>query len=471
MRLLLPQPPNPAPSLKSRSLSLRSILLAAALLPFTACGDDTAAPEVPPPDPEPPPVPAEATAWINSNAIPFNGSHLSLPHDDIEFLRDIVGEAKIVSLGENTHGTRDFFEMKARILRFLVEEMGFDAFAIEATWPESNRLDTYVRTGEGDPAVLLSGLYFWTWNTESVLEMIEWIRSHNEAGGDVGFYGFDMQSPGMALHNVLEYFREVDPDRTDEVGALLECLNRFANDPSGRTPDPDYRAQTDDYRAQCGTSLNEARDLLQAGQTTYESVSGEDAFALALRSMRVAIQYHLMISDNQSRDQFMAENTVWLHRRLGLESKMVLWAHNFHVSTQPGAQGWFLRQSYGDAMVVVGFSHELGTFTGVRQRGSSFLGLDKMVLDEVRPLSHEHFLSTATAPRFFLNLRDREAGAANNAWLSSPRLFRTIGCCYDPSTASLYWNGHPVGEWYDVLIHYESTRPTEVLPFRSPDSF
>ena len=73
-----------------------------------------------------------------------------------------------MSLGENTHGTRDFFEMKARILRFLVEEMGFDAFAIEATWPESNRLDAYVRTGEGDPAELLSGLYFWTWNTESV---------------------------------------------------------------------------------------------------------------------------------------------------------------------------------------------------------------------------------------------------------------------------------------------------------------
>lgn len=445
--------------------------LASLLLACAACGGDTTEPFVEPPDPEPPPIPAEATAWIESHAVPFNGSHLSLPHDDIEFVRDLVGDARIVSLGENTHGTRDFFEMKARILRFLVEEMDFDAFAIEATWPESNRLDAYVRTGEGDPAEFLSGLYFWTWNTESVLEMIEWMRSHNEGGGNVGFYGFDMQAPGMALHNVLEYVTEVDAARTDSVAAMLDCLNRFANNPSGRTPDPDYRAQTADYRTSCGVSLNEARNLLLDSQSDYEAISGEDAFALALQSMRVAIQYHLMISDEQSRDESMAENTVWLQRRLGPDARMVLWAHNFHVSTQPGAQGWYLRQTYGDAMVVLGFTHELGTFTGVCQRGSSYLGLDQMILDDVQPLSYEHFLSSASAPRYFLDLRNRDAGTAGAAWLSSQRQFRTIGCCYNPDTPARYWNRLPAAEWFDVLIHYESTRPTTVLPFRYPNSF
>ncbi len=441
------------------------------LIARAACGGDTTEPIVEPPDREPPPVPAEATAWIESNAVPFDGSHLSLPHDDIEFLRGLVGDARIVSLGENTHGTRDFFEMKARILRFVVEEMGFDAFVIEATWPEANRLDAYVRTGEGDPAELLSGLYFWTWNTESVLEMIEWIRSHNEAGGDVGFYGFDMQYPGMALHTVIEYLREVDAEGTDSVAAKLDCLARYANDPSGRTPDPDYRAQTADYRASCAVSLNEVHEHLTDRRGDYEAVAGEDAFALALQSMRVAIQYHLSINGEQSRDQSMAENTVWLQRRLGPEARLVLWAHNFHVSTQPGAQGWFLRQTYGDAMVVLGFTHEHGTFTGVRQSGSSYLGLDQMVLDGVRHLSYEHYLSSASAPRFFLDLRNRSLGAAGAAWLSNPRQFRTIGCCYDPGASARYWNEVPAAEWFDVLIHYETTRPTTVLPFRYPGSF
>ena len=174
---------------------IRSLWLVAVLVLTEGCQEDAAVGTVPqfplpilPPDPVPP--------WLDANVHPFDGSHLSLPHTDLEFFRDIVGEARVVSLGEGTHGTRDFFEMKARILRFLVEEMGFNTFAIEATWPESRRLDHYVRTGEGDPRALLSGLYVWTWNTASVLEMIEWMRAHNEAGGDVGFHGFDMQSPG-----------------------------------------------------------------------------------------------------------------------------------------------------------------------------------------------------------------------------------------------------------------------------------
>lgn len=449
----------------------RRAALATALLSLTSCGSDATTPVEAPADPDPPPVPAEATAWIERNAVPFEGSHLSLPNSDIGFLRDIVGDARVVSLGENTHGTRDFFEMKARILRFLVEEMGFDAFAIEATWPEANRLDDYVRRGEGDPAELLSGLYFWTWNTESVLEMIEWMRSNNEAGGDLGFYGFDMQYPGMALHNVVEYFRAVDPDRANVLAAPLECLVRVANDPSGRFPEVRYADQTADYRATCGTSLGEVRDSLVARRADYEATGGEDAFALAFQSMRVAIQYHLMITGDQSRDQSMAENTVWLHRRLGPESRIVLWAHNFHVSTQPGAQGWYLRSNYGDTMVILGFSHESGTFTGVRQRGSSYFGLDQMVLDAVRPLSYEHHLSTAAAPRYFLDLRNREVGAAGTAWLSNPRLFRTIGCCYNPDSPSGYWNRHPVAEWFDVLIHYEITRPTVVLQSRYPGAF
>src|SRR5512147_1133880 len=113
---------------------------------------------------------AAAGEWLRGAAVPFGQIDPGDKLDDLEPLRQIVGNARIVSLGEATHGTREFFQMKHRILRFLVERMGFTAFAIEATWPEANRLDRYVRTGEGDPAVLLSGLYFWTWNTDEVLQ-------------------------------------------------------------------------------------------------------------------------------------------------------------------------------------------------------------------------------------------------------------------------------------------------------------
>ena len=461
----------PPPRSHRVRLAGRPVVPCAALLCLAACGSDATTPTEAPTDPTPPPIPAEATAWIERNAIPFDGSHLSLPHSDIGFLHDIVGDARIVSLGENTHGTRDFFEMKARILRFLVEEMGFNAFAIEATWPEANRLDAYVRTGEGDAAELLSGLYFWTWNTESVLEMIEWMRMHNEAGGDVGFYGFDMQYPGMALHNVREYIARVDSGQAGAVATRLDCLGRYANDASGRFPAPRYADQSDTYRTNCGNGLNGVHETLLDRQEAYEDASGEDAFAVALQSMRVAIQYHLMIAGEQGRDQSMAENTVWIDRHLGTDTRMVLWAHNFHVSAQPGAQGSFLRGVYGDAMLIVGFSHEAGTFTAVHQRGSSYLGLASHPLRTPNPLSYEHYLSTATDPRYVVDLRNRAAGSTASSWLTGPRGFRAIGCCYDPGAAYRYWSQSPLPEWYDVLIHYESTRPTTVLPFRYPASF
>ena len=421
------------------------------------------------------PVPAEVGVWLDANAHPFDGAHLSLPHDDLEFLRDLVGDARIVALGENTHGARDFFEMKARILRFLVEEMDFDTFAIEATWSEALRLDRYVRTGEGDPARLLAGLYFWTWNTESVLEMIEWMRDHNEAGGDLGFHGVDMQAPGMALHLVREYIGSVAPDRLDFVTGELECLTRFANGPTGRFPDTGYDGETDAYRADCGASLEEVRALLVASRESYETAGGADRYAIALRSLRVAYQYHLQAVGEQYRDESMAENTVWLSERIGPEGRMVLWAHNYHVSAQPGAQGFYQRQAFGDDLVILGFSHEGGRFTAIGQtEGPSgtvrYTRRDSFELDPPVEGSFEAYLAGAAAPRFVLDLR-RPLNEPGNYWLSERRPFRAIGAVYDPDRPERFWEDTPLSEWYDAIIHFESTRPTAVLPFRPPSTW
>jgi len=343
---------------------MRRALIAAALMLGLGCEDSSVTPVPPLPDPPP----NLTGAWLDANTHPFSGPHLSLPHAELEFLRDLVGDARIVALGEATHGTRDFFEMKARVLRYLVEEMGFNTFAIEATWPESRRLDHYVRTGEGDAHKLLVGLYFWTWRTESVLEMIEWMREHNEAGGDIGFHGFDMQFPGMALHNVREYVQKVDPEALNQVSGNLECLDEYANDYRGRRQRFDYGDQPESFQAECAASFDEARESLLANREEYEDSAGEDAFEVALQSLRVALQFQLMITGGQSRDESMAENTEWISRRIGPEGRMVLWAHNSHISNQLGRQGSFLRETFGDDMVIVGFSHEMGRVTARQLR-------------------------------------------------------------------------------------------------------
>ncbi len=451
---------------KNLPVLTRALCVVAVLVLTEGCQEDApvgTAPQLPLPTLPPDPVPA----WLDANVHPFDGTHLSLPHTDLGFFRDIAGDARVVSLGENTHGTRDFFEMKARILRFLVEEMGFNTFAIEATWPESRRLDHYVRTGEGDPRTLLSGLYFWTWNTESVLEMIEWMRGHNEAGGDVGFHGFDMQSPGMALHNVREYVDEVDPENLDMVATQLNCLTTHANGPDGSGGG--YAQRSANYHDTCGTSMERTREFLLERRREYEAVAGADSFEVALQSLRVAFQYHLMHAKGENRDEFMAENTVWISRRIGPEGRMVLWAHNGHVATRPYAQGSYLREAFRDDMVVVAFSHESGKFSAVDLRANARRGYGPHDLEPPPTGSFEVRFATARFPRFVLDLRNLDAKRAETRWLGESRLFRSIGCCLSPRYGT--WFNTNLSRSYDVIIHFRQTGPTTVLPFRYPDSW
>src|SRR5438046_7427383 len=140
-------------------------------------------------------------------------------------LKKVVGDARIVSLGEATHGTREFFQLKHRMLEFLATEMGFTIFSIEANMPEAYRLNDYVLNGTGDPAELLRGMYFWTWNTEEVLDMIRWMRAFNASGrGRVQFTGFDMQTHTVALDIVQQFLRRYD---TSYVATVRDVGSRI----------------------------------------------------------------------------------------------------------------------------------------------------------------------------------------------------------------------------------------------------
>ena len=155
---------------------------------------------------------SSVTDWIRANAIKLSTVEAGHGFADIQPLKQIIGNARIVSLGEATHGTREFFQLKHRMLEFLATEMGFTIFSIEASMPEAYKLNDYVLNGIGDPATLLRGMYFWTWDTEEVLDMIRWMRSFNASGkGRVQFTGFDMQTPTGAIANLRTFAEKFDP--------------------------------------------------------------------------------------------------------------------------------------------------------------------------------------------------------------------------------------------------------------------
>jgi erythromycin esterase len=426
-------------------------------------------------------VSPEIIAWLQSAAVPFATAQAGTDYDDLMPLKEMIGDARVVALGEATHGTREFFLMKHRVLEFLVKELDFNLFAIEATWPEANRVNDYVHTGEGDPAELLSGLYFWTWNTEAVLDMIRWMRLHNLAPGGappVSFFGFDMQYPGMAIHNVQLFLDAVDQPMAEFVSVAYGCMLPFANGPTGRfPPDTSYISQPDAYRNDCRDDLTAVLDSLVLHAAEYEAASSPESFARVQQSARVVLQFEAVASDRipAARDQFMAENAMWLHEQAGPDAKIVLWAHNGHVADDPtfggmgASMGHHLRAAYGDDLVIVGFDFYQGSFRAVTVHpGGGYAGLDEHSVGAPLKDSYEYYFHSAGFERFILDVRGIDLTTSATSWLAGPRKMRSIGAGFMPTSPQLYFYEVSLPTRYNLIIYFKDTHASRGLPREPP---
>ena len=390
-----------------------------------------------------PRVTPAAVSWLRKAAIPFSTPEAGHGFDDLQRLKKVIGDARIVSLGEATHGTREFFQMKHRLLEFLVEEMGFTHFSIEANMPEAYRLNEYVLTGEGDPYELLEGMYFWTWNTQEVLDMIQWMREYNASGkGPVQFTGFDNQYTGYAAANVRSFLRVADSKYLLQAGALLTRAEA-----AGQA----RRVTAEDLAA-----ARSVHDYMKSKRGDYLARFSAERVDWAIQNARVVVQALEGMSGGQSRDASMAENVGWILDHAPAGSKIVLWAHNMHVSKASGWMGRFLDQRYGDDMIVLGFAFGSGRYNAVEMG----VGLRDHEARPPIPGSVESYLGAAGMPRFVLDLR-RVPNGAPATWLKQSQPFRSLGsgairCPFYPSVVS---------NDYDALIWFDKTNPSVLLPF------
>lgn len=399
-----------------------------------------------------------ALEWLKSESIAFDTTAARSGLDDLGALRKLVGDARIVSLGEATHGSREFFTMKHRVLEYLVEEMGFTVFAIEANLPEADRVDDYVMHGTGSAASALAGMYFWTWNTAEVLDMIEWMREYNLRRGDrppVRFRGFDAQFYHYAIPRVEEYVGRVDAERVPAVRQMYDCLRPYGYP-------PDYQDLPRATRDVCAAALEQAMSELTARRDEYIARSSLVEYENHLRYARVIVQTESILSKRQRiRDEFMAENVEWLADVAHPGEKMVLWAHNYHVTKYPPRQmGEVLRRRFGTDMVVFGFSFLRGDFTARGQDGLRAQSIGGTPTD-----GWEQLFRQAGKPRFFLDLRDVRSPDAVRT-LGEPRTLWLIGAVFfiDNIRQSHRWSIQP-RKAFDVLIYIEETTASQLLPF------
>lgn len=367
----------------------------------------------------------------------------------LDALIDRMGGCRLVLLGEASHGTSDFYRLRARITRELIEKRGFDFVAVEADWPDAGELDAYVRHHPSDRPRRKPFQRFprWMWANTDVMDFIHWLRRfngeirHAEPGRMVGFHGLDLYSMHTSIDAVLRYLDDVDPGAADVARRRYGCLMPWQNDPVlyGRAV---LSGRFDECEEEVVSML---RDLL-AKRLEYVSRDGK-RFVDAVQNARLVANaeryyrtmYRASVSSWNLRDQHMFDTLELLLGIHGAESKGVVWAHNSHLgdatATAMGDRGehnlgQLVRQRFGRQSYLTGFGTHKGTVAAASDWGAP------MEVKRVRPShphSYEHLCHTAGVPRFCLPL-----GASGPQELvrrlSERRLERAIGVIYRPET-------------------------------------
>jgi protein-L-isoaspartate(D-aspartate) O-methyltransferase len=403
----------------------------------------------------------------------------------VDSLLERIADARVVLLGEATHGTSEFYRMRARITQELIARRGFQFVAVEADWPDAARIDDYVLGGPRRSSLEFTPFErfpTWMWRNEEVLSFVEWLRACNADRRDpalrAGFHGLDLYSMFTSIAAVLHYLDGVDPEAGRVARRRYGLLTPWQKDPaaygaaviSGR-----YRSSEVAVVAMLRELLERRLDYAQRdGARFFDAAQNARVVADAERYYR-AMYYGGAASWNL-RDQHMQDTLESLLSFYGAGSKGIVWAHNSHVgdasATELGARGehnigQLCRARFGADAYIVGFATDHGTVAAASDWD------EPMQTMRVRPSrvdSYERLMHDSGMPAFALHLRAPARRAVRDE-LGRPRLERAIGVVYRPETelASHYFQADLVHQ-FDELYWFDETRAVTPLPAGRPQN-
>jgi protein-L-isoaspartate(D-aspartate) O-methyltransferase len=412
----------------------------------------------------------------------------SIDTADLEPLLRRIGEARVVLLGEATHGTVEFYRMRARITRELIQRKGFDIVAVEADWPDAARIDHFARDHDVPRGEWQAFARFpaWMWRNRDVREFVDWLRDHNrqrEPARRVRFAGLDLYGLYNSIAAVLAYLDRVDPATATIARQRYGCLTPWQSEPAeyGRAAlTGQYRScEADVVRVLEGLLARDMDALRQSDEALFEAIQNARVVADAESYYRV--MYYGAAESWNLRDRHMFQSLRALLDFRGPRSKAVVWAHNSHVgdasATEMAARGeenigQMCRQRFGPAAYAVGFGTDHGTVAAASHWGGP------MEIKTVRPSharSYERICHESGERSFLLPLRAPLDPDVRRA-LVETRLERAIGVIYRPETelASHYFHAvlpHQFDEfvWFDRT---EAVRPIETHELAGmPDTY
>ncbi len=391
---------------------------------------------------------------------------------------DRYADARVVLLGEASHGTSEFYRARAAITRHLIEQHGFDFVAVEADWPDAAAIDRHVRlkphTAMAPPP--FSRFPTWMWRNTDVEAFVRWLREHNSARPTqdrAAFYGLDLYNMRASMAAVLEYLDKVDPTAAAEARELYACLTPWNAEPAAYG-----RAALSEGYAICERPVLSILSGLARHAIDYAANDGETFFDATENARLVAdaeryyrVMYYGARESWNLRDRHMFETLERILAMRGPTSKAVVWAHNSHIGdaryTDMGAKqgelniGQLCRERFKRSAAMIGF----GTHTGTVMAASNWDSPAEV--KTVRPSrsdSYEALCHDTGISRFLVDLRPGRNESVRSD-LHSPRLERYIGVIYRPDTERMSHYTHAcLPEQYDGFVWFDETRAVTPLP-------
>ena len=410
----------------------------------------------------------------------------------LQALDELIGDARLVLIGESSHGTHEFYQARAEITKWLIDHKGFLAVAAEADWPDAYRVNRFVR-GVGEDKTAEEALRgferfpVWMWRNTVVRDFADWLRERNgrvELRQQAGFYGLDLYSLHRSMQAVIAYLDKVDPRAAARARQRYSCFDHASAEDDGQAYG--FAAA---FGAGPSCEQQAVEQLIDFQQNSVEYVrrdgllAEDEAFSTERNAHVVRdaeVYYRAMFKGRVSswnlRDEHMADTLNALLEHLDHDdagqSRIVVWAHNSHVGDARATEvyadgqttlGTLARELLPDKTRLIGMSTYTGTVTAASEWGG--IAERKTVRPGLPNSVEELFHETCTDP-FYVKMRDDGRPSAEP--LDDVRLGRAIGVIYLPETErqSHYFHVRPADQ-FDAMIHIDNTRALEPLELTS----
>jgi erythromycin esterase len=405
---------------------------------------------------------AQEITWINKNAVPLNGVAIHKNNRDLDSLSKWIGNAKVIGVGEPTHGTSEAAQFRLRLFQYLVENKGFTTLMMEDKLPECGRINQYI-LGSNDSARSILNLLFRINRTQEMLDVIEWMRAYNKTHDKkVYFRGNDMQSIRVAVPEYVRlstYFDTALVSYSNELAFMTKPFMNATNSSQGPLVAHELK-----------TLLQKMDQHIEKNKKGYYQKLPADTVNWLLQNKAVLNQYLLShdFSDwNLSsvfRDSSMATNTVD-YLQLYPDEKILLWAHNFHIWKQENkTMGGWLDRLLGDKYYALGIATAKGTYTAQSDM-STTNSYQVFPLFPAFAGSMEYYLQQSRHEDLILSLHNG-GKSTNRMWFLKPLYFRNIGLGYIKEDGQ-FLNGYkPVlPKLLNAIVFIRNTTATKSFQF------